>query len=60
MNGKYQALPNVKQVNGDSWIDKTGKTHKGRPDAAEQTKQSTNTRRTPNYTANDYARYPAG
>ena len=51
VNGKYQALPNVKQVNGDSWIDKTGITHKGRPGAAEQTKQSTNTRRTPNYTA---------
>lgn len=40
VNGKYQALPNVKQVNGDSWIDKTGITHKGRPDAAKSSNKN--------------------
>lgn len=40
VNGKYQALPNVKQVNGNSWIDKSGQTHKGRPGGAEPAKQA--------------------
>lgn len=31
VNGKYVSLPNVKQVNGNSWIDKSGKTHQGTP-----------------------------
>ncbi len=60
VNGKYQTLPNVKQVNGDSWIDKAGRTHKGRPGGAEPAKQAKTAPKTRNYTANDYSRYPAG
>lgn len=63
VNGKYQSLPNVKQVNANSWINKAGKTIMGKPgdpQPAKHTTTASNTKRTPNYTANDYARYPAG